>query len=218
MSRASSDKRFNGFSSSAGLPPRRTATLISCRFAVPFRTCFTTAEHFPAPSKSRPMDTPLISAASTARTWSSTVRPLFVCREFQSPSKFVHLFPFPPSPNVPLNLSTVLGTSVMLKYVGGDKEPGAPDEYNGQRWTTYLTFICDMYATKVSFGRYFGHLPTNSFRAIQSFDCYETDARTIAHLYSCTLFRSCVLLITRSRGIKKKKFRRGERATRFIRF
>jgi len=44
-----------------------------------------------------------------------------------------------------------LESSIVLTYVGGDRDRDVEDTCRGLRWTTYLTFLCDPLAIHVSY-------------------------------------------------------------------
>jgi len=46
---------------------------------------------------------------------------------------------------------TFLENSIVLTYVGGDRDKNVKDTCKGLRWTTYLTFLCEPTAIHVSY-------------------------------------------------------------------
>lgn len=53
------------------------------------------------------------------------------------------------------NTYLYLENSIVLTYVGGDEDRDPRDTCKGQRWTTYLAFVCDPFSTSVSYNLLF---------------------------------------------------------------
>lgn len=53
--------------------------------------------------------------------------------------------------NIYLFFFLLLEDTIVLTYVGGDINMKSKDTCKGQRWTAYMTFICDPFVTSVRF-------------------------------------------------------------------